>query len=137
MQSSQRLEREAGRNVEVMGLTGKLAPDFKTIADFRRDHGSAIRAACAQFVVLCRQLGLLTGGSGYFSGEAVRACEEGGIMAIVPKPLTSSGMKRGFFAKQDFVFDTDRDLYLCPAGQELTRARSDRIERATLSSLAI
>ncbi len=271
-----------------MWLTGKLAPDFKTIADFRRDHGSAIRAACAQFVVLCRQLGLLAGGTvaldgsrfkavntrdknftpgairrrmeqveasierylsmldtadrqedevaemrtarlterlerlrrqmrelrameqavqaapdrqvsltdpdaramatngkgtgmvgynvqaavdtkhhlivahevtnvghdrtqlasmgrkaqeatgadelrvladrGYFSGEEVRACEEAGIMAIVPKPLTSSGMKRGFFAKQDFVFNADRDLYICPAGQELTRgkSRSDR-----------
>jgi transposase len=288
VQSSRRLEREAGRNVEVMWLTGKLAPDFKTIADFRRDHGSAIRAACAQFVVLCRQLGLLAGGTvaldgsrfkavntrdknftpgairrrmeqveasierylsmldtadrqedevaemrtarlterlerlrrqmrelrameqavqaapdrqvsltdpdaramatngkgtgmvgynvqaavdtkhhlivahevtnvghdrtqlasmgrkaqeatgadelmvladrGYFSGEEVRACEEAGIMAIVPKPLTSSGMKRGFFAKQDFVFNADRDLYICPAGQELTRgkSRSDR-----------
>ena len=65
---------------------------------------------------------------GYFSGEEVRACEEAGIMAIVPKPLTSSGMKRGFFAKQDFVFNADRDLYICPAGQELTRgkSRSDR-----------
>jgi transposase len=288
VQSSRRLEREAGRNVEVMWLTGKLAPDVKTIADFGRDHGSAIRAACAQFVVLCRQLGLLAGGTvaldgsrfkavntrdknftpgairrrmeqveasierylsmldtadrqedevaemrtarlterlerlrrqmrelrameqavqaapdrqvsltdpdaramatngkgtgmvgynvqaavdtkhhlivahevtnvghdrtqlasmgrkaqeatgadelrvladrGYFSGEEVRACEEAGIMAIVPKPLTSSGMKRGFFAKQDFVFKADRDLYICPAGQELTRgkSRSDR-----------
>ncbi len=288
VQSSRRLEREAGRNVEVMWLTGKLAPDVKTIADFGRDHGSAIRAACAQFVVLCRQLGLLAGGTvaldgsrfkavntrdknftpgairrrmeqveasierylsmldtadrqedevaemrtarlterlerlrrqmrelrameqavqaapdrqvsltdpdaramatngkgtgmvgynvqaavdtkhhlivahevtnvghdrtqlasmgrkaqeatgadelmvladrGYFSGEEVRACEEAGIMAIVPKPLTSSGMKRGFFAKQDFVFKADRDLYICPAGQELTRGkyRSDR-----------
>ena len=56
--SSRRLEREAGRNVEVMWLTGKLAPDHKTIADFRRENGPAIQAACAQFVVLCRQLGL-------------------------------------------------------------------------------
>jgi len=58
VQSSRRLEREAGRNVELMWLTGKLAPDHKTIADFRRDNGPAIQAACAQFVVLCRQIGL-------------------------------------------------------------------------------
>jgi transposase len=60
VQSSRRLEREAQRNVELMWLTGRLAPDFKTIANFRRDNGPAIRAACGQFVVLCRQLGLFT-----------------------------------------------------------------------------
>jgi transposase len=60
VQSSRRLEREAQRNVELMWLTGRLAPDFKTIANFRRDNGAAIRAACAQFMVLCRQLGLFT-----------------------------------------------------------------------------
>jgi transposase len=58
--SSRRLEREAHRNLELMWLTGRLAPDFKTIADFRRDNGSAIRAVCRQFVVLCRGLGLFT-----------------------------------------------------------------------------
>ncbi|WP_331373358.1 IS1182 family transposase [Sinorhizobium chiapasense] len=288
VQSSRRLEREAGRNIELMWLTGKLAPDFKTIADFRRDNGEAIRAICRQFVVLCRQIGLLAGGTvavdgsrfkavntrdknftsgairrrmeqidasierylalldtadrqedevaemrrdrlterlerlrqqmrdlkameraieaapdrqvsltdpdaramatngkgtglvgynlqaavdtkhhlvvahevtnvghdrtqlasmgqqakeatgadeltvladrGYFSGEEVLACDAAGIKAIVPKSLTSSGLKRGFFGKQDFVFDADRDLYVCPAGQELTRGRirSDR-----------
>src|SRR5712692_7993290 len=56
--SSRRLEREAGRNVEMMWLTGRLAPDFKTIADFRKDNGPAIRASCRQFVALCRQLDL-------------------------------------------------------------------------------
>jgi transposase len=60
IQSSRRLEREAGRNIELMWLTGRLAPDFKTIADFRRDHGPAIRAVCSQFVVLCRRLSLFT-----------------------------------------------------------------------------
>ena len=60
IQSSRRLEREAQRNIELMWLTGRLMPDFKTIADFRRDNGAAIRAACAQFVVLCRQLKLFT-----------------------------------------------------------------------------
>lgn len=58
IQSSRRLEREANRNVELMWLTGRLAPDFKTIADFRKDNGAAIRAVCAQFVILCREIGL-------------------------------------------------------------------------------
>jgi len=58
VQSSRRLEREAGRNVEVMWLTGRLAPDHKTIADFRKDNGEAIRQVCARFVMLCRRLDL-------------------------------------------------------------------------------
>src|SRR6266487_5712498 len=59
VQSSRRLEREAGRNVEVMWLTGRLAPDHKTIADFRKDNGAAIRKVCAQFIMLCRRLDLV------------------------------------------------------------------------------
>src|SRR5271154_1270195 len=60
VQSSRRLERETQRNIELIWLTGRLMPDFKTIADFRRDNGAAIRFACAQFVVLCRQFNLFT-----------------------------------------------------------------------------
>src|SRR5262245_14790771 len=60
VQSSRRLERESGRNVEVMWLTGRLVPDHKTIADFRKDNGPAIRKVCVRFVALCRQMGLLT-----------------------------------------------------------------------------
>jgi transposase len=60
IQSSRRLEREAQRNVELMWLTGRLAPDFKTIADFRKDNGKAIRSVCRQFVVLCRNLNLFS-----------------------------------------------------------------------------
>ncbi|MGI4730284.1 MAG: IS1182 family transposase, partial [Janthinobacterium lividum] len=73
VQSSRRLEREAGRNVEVMWLTGKLAPDFKTIADFRRDHGAAIQAACRRFVLVCRNLGLIAGGTVAVDGSRMRA----------------------------------------------------------------
>jgi transposase len=58
--SSRRLEREAQRNVELMWLTGRLAPDFKTIADFRRANGAGIRAVCRRFVQLCRELKLFT-----------------------------------------------------------------------------
>jgi transposase len=60
IQSSRRLEREAQRNVELMWLTGRLMPDFKTIANFRKDNGPAIRSVCRQFVVLCQQLGLFS-----------------------------------------------------------------------------
>ena len=58
--SSRRLEREARRNVELMWLTSRLAPDFKTIADFRKDNGEAIRLVCREFVMLCRKLNLLS-----------------------------------------------------------------------------
>jgi transposase len=58
VQSSRRLEREAGRNVEVMWLLGRLAPDHKTIADFRKDNGRALRRVRARFVELRREMGL-------------------------------------------------------------------------------
>ena len=73
VQSSRRLEREAGRNVEVMWLTGRLAPDHKTIADFRRDNGKAIRKVCSQFVQLCRRLGLLATASVAIDGSKFKA----------------------------------------------------------------
>ena len=60
IQSSRRLEREAQRNVELMWLTGRLTPDFKTIANFRKDNGKAIRNVCRQFILLCQQLNLFT-----------------------------------------------------------------------------
>ncbi len=71
--SSRRLEREAGRNVEVMWLTGRLAPDFKTIADFRKDNGPAIRKICARFVELCRSLGLFAQASVAIDGSKFKA----------------------------------------------------------------
>ena len=73
VQSSRRLEREAGRNVEVMWLTGRLAPDHKTIADFRKDNGPAIRRVCSQFVELCRQIGLLATASVAIDGSKFKA----------------------------------------------------------------
>src|SRR5271170_5924918 len=73
VQSSRRLEREAQRNVELMWLTGRLAPDFKTIADFRRDNGPAIRKVCARFVELCRKMGLLAKASVAIDGSKFKA----------------------------------------------------------------
>ena len=278
--SSRRLEREAQRNIELVWLTGRLAPDFKTIADFRRDNGPAIRGACRQFVMVCRKLDLFADalvaidGSkfkavntrdknythaavkrrmeqveasvtrymaaletadrqepdvipakverlhqrlarlreqmqhlremeaavkaapdgqisltdpdaramtsagrgtgvvgynvqtavdakhhlivahdvtnvgndrgqlaimarlaqeatgcqrltaladrGYFSGWELYACEQGGIVPYVPKPLTSGAKSEGRFGKQDFVYRPEQDTYRCPAGETLT-----------------
>ena len=288
VQSSRRLEREAQRNIELMWLTGRLAPDFKTIANFRRDNGPAIGAVGGQFIELCRRLNLFTkavvaiDGSkfkavnnrdknytvakvgkrmeqvdasvarylaaldradreesditearttrikqkiaglrrqmqslkemeqqvqaapdqqvsltdpdarsmatsgrgtgivgynvqtavdadhhlivahevtnvghdrtqlapmalkaqeatgckeitaladrGYFNGEQVLACEGTGVLPCIPKTLWPSIAERGFFTRQDFVFDAEKDHYICPAGAQLTRghARSDR-----------
>ena len=278
--SSRRLEREAGRNVEVMWLTGRLVPDHKTIADCRRDNGPAIRKTCAQFVELCRRIGTLKGdcvaidGSkfkavnnrdrnftrgkiasrlahleadvdrciaemvridrqeegevrvekvqhlarrfgrirqeidrlkamdkaladapdgqisltdpdaramatsarhsgmvgynvqtavdtethiivthdvtnhgfdrdqlspmataakdaldcddlhaiadkGYFSGPEILACHEAGITTTVPRPATSGNAAKGMYVKADFTYDGERDVYICPAGEEL------------------
>ena len=73
VQSSRRLEREAGRNVELMWLTGRLVPDHKTIADFRKDNGPAIRKVCAQFIALCRAMGLLMTASVAIDGSKFKA----------------------------------------------------------------
>src|SRR6478735_5409566 len=73
VQSSRRLEREAGRNLEVIWLLRRLAPDDKTIADFRKDNGPAIKKVCAQFVDLCREMGLLTKASVAIDGSKFKA----------------------------------------------------------------
>jgi transposase len=88
VQSSRRLEREAQRNIELMWLTARLAPDFKTIADFRKDNGRAIRKVCRQFIVLCRQLGLFS--------EAIVAIDGSKFKAVNnrDKNFTSAKMQR-------------------------------------------
>jgi hypothetical protein len=73
LQSSRRLEREAGRNLEVRWLLGRLVPDDKVIADFRKDNGPAIRRVCARFVDLCRQMGLLATASIAIDGSKFKA----------------------------------------------------------------
>jgi transposase len=88
IQSSRRLEREAQRNIELMWLTLRLTPDFKTIADFRKDNGKAIRRVCSQFVVLCRQLNLFC--------EAIVAIDGSKFKAVNNRDrnFTSAKMKR-------------------------------------------
>ncbi len=73
VQSSRRLEREAGRNLELLWLLGRLAPDHKTIADFRRDNGKALKKVCARFVDLCREMGLLATASVAIDGSKFKA----------------------------------------------------------------
>src|SRR5207253_8746626 len=73
IQSSRRLERESGRNLEVIWLVKRLTPDDKTIADFRKDNGPAIKKVCAQFVALCRDMGLLTKASVAIDGSKFKA----------------------------------------------------------------
>jgi transposase len=73
VQSSRRLERECQRNIELVWLTGRLMPDFKTIADFRKDNGEAIRKVCREFVVLCRRLELLSEASVAIDGSKFKA----------------------------------------------------------------
>ncbi len=57
---------------------------------------------------------------GYYDGAEVKQCAEAGIIAYIPKPLTSVNRKRGLFIKQDFVYDEAKDCYRCPQGEELT-----------------
>jgi len=73
VQSSRRLERECQRNVELVWLTGRLMPDFKTIADFRKDNGAAIREVCRAFVLLCRRLDLFGDASVAIDGSKFKA----------------------------------------------------------------
>src|ERR1041385_6181810 len=73
VQSSRRLGREAGRNLEVMWLLGRLLPDHKTIADFRKDNGSGLRKVCARFVELCREMDLLAHASVAIDGSKFKA----------------------------------------------------------------
>src|SRR6266446_4763941 len=86
--SSRRLERECQRNIEVIWLTGRLAPDFKTIADFRKDNGPAIRKVCREFIVLCRKLDLLSIASVAIDGSKFKAVN------ARDKNFTEAKMKR-------------------------------------------
>jgi transposase len=86
--SSRRLERECQRNIELIWLTGHLAPDFKTIADFRKDNGKAIREVCRQFVALCRKLDLLSAASVAIDGSKFKAVN------ARDKNFTEAKMKR-------------------------------------------
>ena len=88
VQSSRRLERETQRNIQLMWLTGRLMPDFKTIANFRKDNGQPIRRVCRQFIVLCRELNLFTQALVAIDGSKFKAVNNR------EKNFTSGKMKR-------------------------------------------
>ena len=92
-------------------------------------HQLAPMALKAQQATGCEQVTALAD-RGYFTGDQVLSCEGTGVAPIVPKTLTSSGTKRGFFTRQDFIYDAEHDHYTCPAGAKLTKAnrRADHTE---------
>ena len=120
--SSRRLEREANRNLELIWLTAHLAPDFKTIADFRRDNAAAIRATCRQFVILCRNLGLLAGeialdGSKF---KAVNSHERNFTRAKLAKQVTK--VEASIAGYLEALDQADQ------AGDESTPARGEKLQ---------
>ena len=123
LQSSRRLEREAQRNVELMWLTGRLAPDFKTIANFRKDNGKAIRNVCRQFVVLCQQLGLFT--------EALVAIDGSKFKAVNNRDrnFTSAKLKRRMEEIESSINRYLTDLDTADRQEPATaRARTERLQ---------
>ena len=124
VQSSRRLEREAGRNVEVMWLTGRLAPDHKTIADFRKNNGAAIRKVCARFVCLCRQLGLFAEASVAIDGSKFKAVNNR------DRNFTRAKMRRRMAQIEDSV---ERYLHQLDSAdrQQPSQALATRTERLT------
>jgi transposase len=97
IQSSRRLEHETQRNIELMWLTGRLMPDFKTIANFRKDNGRAIRQVCRQFIMLCRQLNLFTQALVAIDGSKFKAVNNR------DKNFTSAKMKRRMAAINESI----------------------------------
>ena len=97
IQSSRRLEQETQRNIELMWLTARLMPDFKTIADFRKDNGRAIRQVCRQFIVLCRQLNLFSQALVAIDGAKFKAVNNR------DKNFTSAKMKRRMAAIDESI----------------------------------
>ena len=120
--SSRRLEREAGRNVEVMWLMRRLAPDHKTIADFRKDNGPAIRKVCARFVELCRRLGLFAEASVAIDGSKFKAVNNR------DRNFTEAKMKRRMAQIEESVARYLHQLESADR-QERSKARAMKIDR--------
>lgn len=123
IQSSRRLEREAQRNVELMWLLGRLTPDFKTIANFRKDNGSSIRAVCRQFVMLCRELGLFADSLAAIDGSKFKAVNNR------DRNFTSAKLKRRM---QEIEASIERYLTAMDSADRqepsVAKARKDRLQ---------
>jgi hypothetical protein len=115
----------SGRGTGVVGYNVQIAVD----AEGHDRSQLAPMALKAQQATGCEQVTALAD-RGYFSGDHVLSCEGTGAAPIVPKTLTSTGAKRGFFTRQDFIYNAEHDHYTCPVGAKLTRAnrRADHIE---------
>ena len=127
----------SGRGTGVVGYNVQIAVDAEhhlivahEVINQGHDRSQlAPMALKAQQATDCEQVTALAD-RGYFSGDQVLSCEGTGVMPIVPKTLTSSGTKRGLFARQDFIYDAEHDHYTCPAGAKLTKIhrRADHTE---------
>ena len=117
------------RNVELMWLTGRLAPDFKTIADFRKDNGEAIRAVCREFVMLCRKLNLLT--------EALVAIDGSKFKAVNNRDrnFTRAKMKRRLLAVEASIERYMEQLAKADR-EEVTNVGVDRRQLASIARQA-
>ena len=131
--SSRRLERECQRNIELVWLTGQLAPDFKTIADFRKDNGKAIREVCRSFVALCRELDLLS----VASVDQEKACKGPGRSNFSATSWLSSILSWGWFFKSRRVPRCfgQSDLQKSWAATLFGRRDTDHLLRMALTSL--
>ena len=120
----------SGRGTGIVGYNVQIAVDaehhlivaHEVINQGYDRHQLAPMALKAQQATGCEQV-IALADRGYFSGDQVLSCEGTGVAPIVPKTLTSSGTKRGLFARQDFIYDAEHDHYTCPAGAKLTKAR--------------
>ena len=149
VQSSRRLERECGRNLELIWLTGRLAPDFKTIADFRRDNGRAIRKVCCRFVALCRDLHLLDGTAVAIDGskfKAVNHREKNFTKNRLAKRIAAIGSTIDRYLKELDRADREREVTGAPVpaakvarlaqGIETLRAKLGRLSAIEARMLA-
>ena len=129
--SSRRLEREAQRNLEVIWLTGRLAPDHKTIADFRRDNGPAIKATCRQFITLCRGLSLFSDTLVAIDGskfKAVNSRDKSYTQAVIQRRMeqAEASVSR-YLAALDTADRHDPDM---PSGKvQRLREKLDRLRK--------
>src|SRR5439155_1662331 len=162
IRSSRRLELECQRNVELMWLLGRLCPDHKSIAEFRRVHSDAVTETGAELIRFARSVGLVRGewvaidgskfravssarsvrepqrmnviaDAGYSNGEQAEACEGKGILPHVPSNRAINNQGDGtFFDRTAFQYQEQSDTFVCPAGQTLTRKQLARKDRAVI-----
>ena len=132
--SSRRLEREAGRNLEVMWLLGRLVPDDKVIADFRKDNGRAIRKVCARFVELCREMGLLTKASVAIDGSKFKAVKQISLTDPDSRSMATSGRGSGVVGYNvQVAVDTEHHLIVT---HEVTNVGNDTSQLAHMGKQA-